>query len=485
MIQRTCRCQLEDSKLCAEADYWLAPIAGHPYLNGLGCSCACHVLAAEETQPLPLVQPAEWAQVNSAPTPALETPTPDLFGGSSLPEPVVEVATETSTVGLVGEIAKPLRDDAQAFLFGEEESKEEWEKHWWGMPEWGFGDASPTRSIKVSFFTEEDALEFAKKLGVTITRKTDSLWYPPRDRLGPKEFVYKGPKTDSRYPICIPSKGRAQVQTTGKILDQLGVSYKFFVEETEGDAYISQLGEGRVVVMPFHDLGQGSIPARNFIWEWAKERGHKRHWTVDDNIENFYRASYNRRLIVLGGAIFRAMEDFVDRYENVAIAGPHHVGFVRDHDKLRPYTLNTRIYSCILLDTNLQHRWRGRYNEDTDLSLRLLKDGYCSVLFNALLMDKAETSIGDGKSGMKGGNHDALYEAGDYRRKFAESLKEQHPDVVEITWKFNRWHHQVDYRPFRQNRLKLKQGVIPIVAANEYDMELHRSKAIKLRAETA
>jgi hypothetical protein len=256
----------------------------------------------------------------------------------------------------------------------------------------------------------------------------------------------------------------------------MGVDYKFFVEEKEGKLYIDALGESHVVVMPFSDLGQGSIPARNFIWDWCAERGHKRHWTVDDNIQGFTRCTNNRRLRVYGGGFFRAMEDFVDRYTNVVMAGPHEQGFVPDRSpRLTPFLFNTRVYSCILLDTTLTHRWRGRYNEDTDLSLRLLKDGLCTVVFRALCMNKMATvGVRNGKA-MKGGNTDNVYNGGDSRLSFAQSLKDQHPDVVNVTWKFNRWHHEVDYSPFAGNEPVYKRGVTKRLCDNDYGMRLHRS----------
>jgi hypothetical protein len=40
-----------------------------------------------------------------------------------------------------------------------------------------------------------------------------------------------------------------------------------------------------------------------------------------------------------------------------------------------------------------------------------------------------------------------------------------HPDVSKLVWKFNRWHHHVDYSQFKKNKLikkpgiKIKQGV--------------------------
>lgn len=345
------------------------------------------------------------------------------------------------------------------------------------MPHFAMGDARPEHKITVNFATASDVQAFAEKTGLRVTTRSDTCWYPDQERLR-GEFFYDGPPTSSRYPVCIPSKGRADCQKTGNALKRMGVSYKFFVEETEYDAYCNHVGVGNVVKMPFHDLGQGSIPARNFIWEWAKERGHKRHWTVDDNIACFTRMDNNRRLVVRGGGYFRAMEDFTDRYDNIAMCGPHDQGFVKDRGDVRcPFLLNSRVYSCILLDTSLPHRWRGRYNEDTDLSLRLLKDGHCTLLFHAMLMSKIATVGVRNATPMKGGNTDSVYATDDHRRAFAESLKEQHPDCVEVVWKFNRWHHQVDYSRFKGNRLKLKPGIVKALADNDYGMRIVRATA--------
>jgi len=369
-------------------------------------------------------------------------------------------------------LKRPSREERQLSLL---DIPTNWEREWWGMPAFENDDIRPSSQITINFLTAEDRKTFAEKLRITITPQTDTVWYPPQERLKGLEFYYDGPKTPSRYPVCIPSKGRWGVQTTGKVLDYMGVPHRFFVEETEAEQYMAAIGSDKVVVMPFHDLGQGSVPARNFIWEWAKENRYKRHWTVDDNITEFRRTHLTRRLRVMGGGFFNAMEDFVDRYENLAMAGPHHLGFVKvGWSRIPAFLLNTRVYSCTLLDTALPHRWRGRYNEDTDLSLRLLKDGYCTAIFAALLMNKAATVGVRNSKAMIGGNTDNVYNTGDYRRAFAESLKQQHPDCVEVIWKFNRWHHQVDYTRFKGNRLKMKPGVTRANCNNEYGMQLAR-----------
>lgn len=367
--------------------------------------------------------------------------------------------------------ARPLaKPSGQSTLF---DIEPDWRAEWWGMPSFEMGDARPQHKITINFMTAEDVKEFATRTGLPVTARSDSAWFPHQEPLR-GQYYYDGPKTDSKYPVCIPSKGRADCQKTGKALDRLGVSYKFFVEETEYEDYCHHVGESRVVKMPFHDLGQGSIPARNFIWEWAKEREFARHWTVDDNIVSFYRCNNNRRLRVLGGGFFKAMEQFADRYDNLKMIGPHDIAFVGDRDpRLTPILWNTRVYSCILLDTKSDLRWRGKYNEDTDLSLRFLKDGAATGVFRSLCMDKPAT-LGSKGVAMKGGNTDNVYAYDDRRRQFAESLYQQHPDVVQITWKFNRWHHEVDYSPFKRNKPVLKAGVIPTPVHDDYGMRLVR-----------
>jgi len=270
-----------------------------------------------------------------------------------------------------------------------------------------------------------------------------------------------------KYPVYVPSKGRHDYQLTSTRLSEMGVRHYVVVEDVERSEYaVTRTKHAELLVLPFSDLGQGSIPARNWIWEHAKAAGAARHWVIDDNVIRFYRMNFNRRIPARTGAIFAAVEDWSDRYENVALAGLQNIAFAGDRDPIPPFVLNTRIYSMTLLLTALPYRWRGRYNEDTDLSLRALKDGWVTANFNAFLGDKKTTLT------MRGGNTDTVYATGDHRREFAESLVRQHPDVARVTWKFNRWHHEVDYSPFKRNRLKLKPGVTPTGGPNNYGMVL-------------
>lgn len=268
-----------------------------------------------------------------------------------------------------------------------------------------------------------------------------------------------------KYPIYIISKGRWESRLTSRSLEEMGCPYFIVIEPQEYDQYAAVINSDKILTLPFSNLGQGSIPARNWVWEHAIKIGTERHWILDDNIDRFWRLNQNKRVICYSPSIFRAAEDFIDRYENVGISGFHYYMFMRNKEKAPPYYLNTRVYSCICIRNDLPYRWRGKYNEDTDLSLRVLKDGWCTILFNAFLAKKMPTLT------MKGGNMDELYQ-GDGRLDMAYSLREQHPDVVKVTWKWGRPQHHVDYSKFKNNKLIKKQGIKIPHGVNNYGMIL-------------
>lgn len=275
-----------------------------------------------------------------------------------------------------------------------------------------------------------------------------------------------------KYPVYIISKGRWESRLTSKALERMRVPYHIVVEPQEYDNYAAVIDQKKILVLPFSNLGQGSIPARNWVWEHSISVGAERHWILDDNISDFYRFHDGKRISVTDGTIFLASEDFVDRYTNVALAGMQYKMFAitsLTSSIRKPFLMNTRVYSCILIKNNMPYRWRGRYNEDTDLSLRVLKDGWCTILFYAFLADKMPTMT------MKGGNTEELYKLDgqkDGRLLMAQSLQQQHPDVTKIVWKWGRWQHSVDYRPFKNNRLIRKPGVEIPEGVNNYGMKL-------------
>lgn len=281
-----------------------------------------------------------------------------------------------------------------------------------------------------------------------------------------------------KYPVYIVSKGRSNNGLTTRALHEMGVPHFIVVEESEYSLYKAGRCYGELLILPnFYkseyetcdDLGikksTGPGPARNFCIDHSFQNGHNKHWVMDDNIDAFHYLNKNEKFEVRTGSTLKAAEDFVDRYSNVPVSGLNYYSFCKKTDKVPPYVLNTRIYSCLLIDNLSGYRWRGRYNEDTDLSLRVLKDGNCTIQFNAFLCGKITTQR------MRGGNSADFYDDEGTLPK-SEMLAQLHPDVAKVVWKFNRWHHHVDYSKFKENRLIKTTDTSNMKKINNYGMVL-------------
>lgn len=278
------------------------------------------------------------------------------------------------------------------------------------------------------------------------------------------------------FPIYIVSRSRWKSRLTVKALESMKVPYKIIIDDDQINEYSSVIDRKNILILPtkykeeydmfWNDESKITGPGacRNFAWDHSIEQGFSHHWVLDDNLDAFHRLNRNVKAEVTSGTIFRCMEDFVLRYENIAIAGPNYYSFCKSGDSVPPFILNTRIYSCLFIKNNIPFRWRGRYNEDTDLSLRVLKAGYCTLQFNAFLQGKVTTQR------MSGGNTENFYKKEGTELK-SKMLYEMHSDVTKLVWRFNRHHHFVNYKPFKNNKLiKIKHDIPDKV--NNYNMKL-------------
>lgn len=281
-----------------------------------------------------------------------------------------------------------------------------------------------------------------------------------------------------QFPIYIVSKGRAESRLTSRALEAMKVPYYIVIEQPDYESYSAVIDPAKILILDqeykrqydtFDDLGltksTGPGPARNFAWDHSIENGFDWHWVMDDNINEFLRLTDNKKIRFGDGTCFAIMEDFCLRYSNVGMAGPNYRAFAPQNAAIPPFVLNTRIYSCNLIRNNTPYRWRGRYNEDTDISLRMLKDGLVTVQFNAFLQDKMRTQL------LGGGNTAEFYvnEGTGAKSKMQVAM---HPDVSRLTWKFGRIHHEVNYHPFKDIPLKFKDEYVPVEGVNNYGLKL-------------
>lgn len=268
-----------------------------------------------------------------------------------------------------------------------------------------------------------------------------------------------------KHPVYIVSKSRHEKRLTSRCLDYMGVPHYMVVEQQQLEDYArGNYGHCTLLVLPpayqlayetCDDLGgsksYGPGPARNFAWDHSLEQGASWHWVMDDNITTFFRLHENRYYQAVDGTTLRAMEDFAERYRNVGMAGPNYYMFTPRRQRHAPVRLNTRIYSCNLIRNDVPYRWRGRYNEDTDLSLRMLKDGWVTFLYLAYPAKKLWTQT------VPGGNTAEFYEREGTLPK-SEMLVRLHPDVAQLKWRYGRVHHLVDYSGFKQQP-RLRAGL--------------------------
>lgn len=268
-----------------------------------------------------------------------------------------------------------------------------------------------------------------------------------------------------RYPVYVPSKGRADQCLTARFFRRDAVPFFLVVEPQEAECYASCFPTVPRLILP--ENNQGLIYARNWIKAHAMSAGYVRHWQFDDNIQCIKRRWHGKRIPCKAGVALAVLEDFSDRYENVAIAGLNYEMFLPNGSQCPPFNLNVHVYSATLVLNALPFAWRLRYNDDTDLCLQVLAAGWCTVLCNVFLVFKTRTMK------LKGGNTTDLYQ-GDGRLRMARSLERMWPGVVETKRRFRRPQHVIAQAWKRfDTPLRLKPGItLDGMATDEYGMSL-------------
>lgn len=352
---------------------------------------------------------------------------------------------------------------------------------WRGMPklngysfESGRGNGEYAKIIFK--FRPEDDIELAKKIfwWVNVTEKTKNVKFADERFKWQTSHViaidYDNVVRQPRYPVYVISKGRSYLKDgTSGVLSELGIKHYVVVEPDELQAYEENIANDYATIIPMdmkyideYDRGEclgddtivGPGAKRNFIWDHSTEAGYKWHWVLDDNAYYMKNRFFNYRFYSKTANFMSACEDYVDMFKNIGQAGIDYNFFYPDNIKDVPYIQNTRCFSFILNNnfiTNKEgkhYRWAGRYSEDVDLSLRILKDGWCTTDFRICLLQKAKTQT------CAGGCNGEIYakEGTDNKSIF---IAHRHPDCCEVVQKYGRTHHYVNYHIFQQ-QLELK-----------------------------
>ena len=341
--------------------------------------------------------------------------------------------------------------------------REAWRDTWKGQPYFINDENEAYAAIKFHFdvdmYSDED---LATLMDQNITDKTKSAWMPKNEAKGRAKCLrVVGGTNDTHFPIYVVSKGRADVCKTSEFLSLCEVAHYVVVEEFQYQDYLDTVGKSpytTVLTVPqrffdeyetlydFEETGEkrltGPGAARNYCWWHSKENGYAAHHVLDDNMYGFYLLTDNCRVKLRTGAFIKGMEEHFMAFDNVAIAGPNYRSFVVPNSKQPSHVFNTRIYSWLLIRNDIPFKWRGTWNEDTILSLDVLKAGWATLQWNFYLQYKMGTQL------LKGGNTEEFYEKEGTLRK-SQMLVDVHPDVSQVVFKFGRWHHEVNYSVFK------------------------------------
>jgi hypothetical protein len=219
-----------------------------------------------------------------------------------------------------------------------------------------------------------------------------------------------------KYPIFIPSRGRATKCLTAKILQKEGIPFTIVVEPQDYESYEEVFGKDVLLVLLTDNAGVAFV--RNWIKYIQPKNGY--HWQLDDNIRAFKRRVDNKNVYVPAGELLSEIEDTVDKFSNVGIAAPRYVAFA--YSAKDYFSVNKQAASAVLVNNSLPFSWRKGVAEDTDYSMQVLSAGYCTLVFNKLLIDKTPTMK------MSGGCTEIEY-GNDGRLKRTLGLQEAWPDA--------------------------------------------------------
>ena len=267
----------------------------------------------------------------------------------------------------------------------------------------------------------------------------------------PKMIQNREQYTDIKYTVYIPSKGRAHLCHTAKLLDDYGITnYKIVVEPQDYESYVNKWGKEKVVQLPDND--QGIAFSRSFIKKYSRSQGEKFHWQVDDDIISFRVRQNNKNIKVNPKNCFSIVETINDKFTNIGMCGITHFAYA--FAKKTHVGLNKFAYCVVLINNDTFHSWRKNVLEDLDYSLQTLEQKLVILTFNSIIFEAPSTGT------VSGGNMTNMFKD-DNRKKIYDNTVIQWPDrmkVIEVKNKNKGWtlkHIRKFYNDYKQTpRLK-------------------------------
>lgn len=190
-----------------------------------------------------------------------------------------------------------------------------------------------------------------------------------------------------KYPIYIPSLGRADNQLTVKLLLANGITnFYVIVEHNEKAEYEMRLeqqhsisiGRYNVLTLPKSNYGTSS-PARNYAIAHSRKNGFRKHWQLDDDITKIYAHKKGKIAHQNVIDIMHQVEELDEEHHSSITGINTSASFLSQNEK--DFNFNGSLTSIYLI-TNDSFKFRGTMLVDMDYQLQVLRVGKTTLRCN-------------------------------------------------------------------------------------------------------
>jgi len=228
------------------------------------------------------------------------------------------------------------------------------------------------------------------------------------------------------YSIYIPSIKRSDSEFLQE-LKRLNLSYYLVLAHDQVERYLEYHDMNNIIVLPKSVYGISKI--RQFILEYALKKKEKRIWMSDDDLRRFFMWSSESNKEVSFKYFLQEAENEITKLEkadkSLVQVGFKYSTFAIPKSK---YSFNTDIgmiqyLNLERLQNKVSYDIKMTTLEDTDFSIRLIKNGYKNVKLNHFIFTAPRSGTG------KGGLEEAYQNKGkqqgiiEFQRKFPDLIK--------------------------------------------------------------
>lgn len=228
----------------------------------------------------------------------------------------------------------------------------------------------------------------------------------------------------NQYTIYVPTKGRAGISNTVTTLNKDNINYVLVVEPQEYDLYSKVYPEQRILRLDAND--KGLWYSRNYIKEYSRSIGEKKHWQMDDDLEKFFIRKLNgtTNTPTTPSMCISIVEKCTDMFSNVAISGMDGPAYA--FSKKYGVQLNRDVGGCVLVNNAVDAKWEYRAAEDVHYTLTVLEAGYCTLRFFHVTVESSPSMKNPG------GCTTVDYSSSDLLKKHYDVFASRWPNKISI-----------------------------------------------------